>query len=141
MLVRGGRRHHEPRYIAVPVCVEGTAPAGGLIRRRRRRATGRRRAGKRRIKLSLNENFCFSDQHRMLRGAFGLFLDGGEGEPNGIECERGLGQRSDPSELRRRGGHGELQQEDGTGRPTTGTHIIIMSASIAFFFRVIWTRQ
>ena len=59
MLVRGGRRHHEPRYGAVLVCMEGTAPAGGWIRRRRRRATGRRRAGKRRIELSLNENFVF----------------------------------------------------------------------------------
>ena len=50
--------------------VEGTAPAGGWIRRRRRRATERRRAGKTRIELSLNENFRFSDQHRKLRGAF-----------------------------------------------------------------------
>ena len=58
MLVRGGRRHHEPRYGAVSVCVDGTAPAGGWIRRRRRRATGRQRAGKRRIELSLNKNFC-----------------------------------------------------------------------------------
>ena len=32
--------------------------------------TERRRAGKRRIELSLNENFCFSDQHRKPRGAF-----------------------------------------------------------------------
>ena len=31
MLVRGGRRHHEPRYGAVSVWVEGTAPAGGWI--------------------------------------------------------------------------------------------------------------
>ena len=59
MLVRGGRRHHEPRYGAVSVCVEGTTPAGGWIRRLRRRATERRRAGKRRIKLSLNEIFFF----------------------------------------------------------------------------------
>ena len=59
MLVRGGRRHHEPHYGAVSVCVEGTAPSGGWIRRRRRRATERRRAGKRRIELSLNEHFVF----------------------------------------------------------------------------------
>ena len=58
---------------------EGTAPAGGWIRRRRRRATGRRRARKRRIELSLNENFCFSDLHRKLRGAF-VFWDAGERE-------------------------------------------------------------
>ena len=77
MLVRGDRRHHEPRYGAVSVCVEGTAPAGGWIRRRRRRASGRRRAGKRRIELSLNENFCYSNQHRKLRGAF-VFLGTGE---------------------------------------------------------------
>ena len=32
---------------------------GGRIRRRRRRAIKRRRAGKRRTKLSLNENFVF----------------------------------------------------------------------------------
>ena len=73
MLVRGGRRHHEPRYGAVSVFVEGTARAGGWIRRRRRRAAGRRRAWKRRIELSLNENFCFSDQHRELHGAFCFF--------------------------------------------------------------------
>ena len=41
-------------------------------------ATGRRRAGKRRIELSLNENFCFSDQHRKLRGAFILSFGTGE---------------------------------------------------------------
>ena len=76
MLVRGGRRHHEPHYGAVSVCVEGTAPTGGWIRRRRRRATDRRRAGKRRVELSLNENICFSDQHRKLRGAF-CFLERG----------------------------------------------------------------
>ena len=40
-------------------CEEGTAPAGGWIRRRRSRATGRRRAGKGRIELSLNEIFFF----------------------------------------------------------------------------------
>ena len=61
MLVRGGRHHHEPRYGAVSVRVEGTAPAEGWIRRRKKRATGRRRAGKRRIELSLNKNFCLSD--------------------------------------------------------------------------------
>ena len=73
------RRQAPPRrrYGAVSVCVEGAAPAGGCIRRRRRRATGRRRAGKRRIELSLNENFGFSDQHRKLRGAF-CFLGTGE---------------------------------------------------------------
>ena len=36
----------------------------------RRRATGRRRAGMRRVELSLNEKVFFSDQHRKLRGAF-----------------------------------------------------------------------
>ena len=64
------RRHHEPHLGAVSVCVEGTAPTGGWIRRRRRRATECRQAGKRRVELSLNENICFSDQHRKLRGAF-----------------------------------------------------------------------
>ena len=57
--MRGGRHHHEPHYGAVSVCVEGTAPARGWIRRRRRRAAGRRRARKRRIELSLNDNFVF----------------------------------------------------------------------------------
>ena len=99
--MRGGRRHLEPHYGSVSVCVEGTVPAGGWIRRRRRRATGRRRAGKRRIELSLNENFCFSDQHRKLLGAFCFFSDGGEGEPAGIECEREQVRRSWPSELKR----------------------------------------
>ena len=83
MLVRGGRRHLEPHYGSVSVCVEGTVPAGGWIRRRRRRATGRRRAGKRRIELSLNEDFCFSDQHRKLRGAL-CFL-GTEEKGNRLE--------------------------------------------------------
>ena len=41
--------------------------------------TGRRRAGKRRNELSLNENSCFSDQHRKLRGAFGFFWTGEKG--------------------------------------------------------------
>ena len=68
--MRGGRRHHEPHYGAVSVCVEGTAPAGGWIRRRRRRATERQLAVKRRVELSLNKIFCFPDQHRKLRGAF-----------------------------------------------------------------------
>ena len=77
--MRGGMRHHEPHCGAVLACVEGTAPAGGWIRRQRRRATGRRRAGKRRIELSLNEIFVSSEQHRKLRRLFGLFGDGGEG--------------------------------------------------------------
>ena len=75
--------------------------AGGWIRRRRRRTTGRRRAAKRRIKLSLNEIFRFSDQHRKLRGALSFLLDGGEGEPTEIECEREQVRRSWPSGLRR----------------------------------------
>ena len=54
-------------HSADSACVEGTAPAMGWIRRRRRRATDRRRAGKRRIELSLDEIFFFSDQHRKLR--------------------------------------------------------------------------
>ena len=29
MLVRGGNRHHEPRYGSFSVYVEGTLPAGG----------------------------------------------------------------------------------------------------------------
>ena len=57
----------------------GTAPAGGWTRRRGKRATGRRRAGERRIELSLNENFSFSDQHRKLRGAFFFFWTGEKG--------------------------------------------------------------
>ena len=132
--MRGGRRHHEPRYGAVSVCVEGTAPAGSWIRRRSRRATGRRRAGKRRIELSLNENFVFEISTANCVEHF-VFLDGGEGEPTGIECEREQVRRSWPSELRRFGGHGKPQQEDGTRRPTTGTHIIIMRAAIVFFLK------
>ena len=54
-----------------------------------------------------------------------LFLDGGEGEPIGIECAREQVRRSGPSELRRRGGNGEPHQEDGTLRPTTLTHIVL----------------
>ena len=78
--MRGGRGHHEARYGAVSVCGEETAPAGGWIRRRRRRATGRRRAGKTRIGLSLNEILCFSDQHRKLRGAFSFSSERGRRE-------------------------------------------------------------
>ena len=63
-----------------------------------------------------------------------FFLDGGEGEPIGIKCEREQVRRIGPSELRRFGGHGERQQEDGSRRPTTGTNIIIMRAAIVFFF-------
>ena len=91
-----------------------------------------------------NENFCFSDQHRKLRGEFYFSLDGGEGEPMGIECEREQREqvrRSRPSELRRFGGHRKPQQEDGTRRPTTGTHIIMRAAIVFFIFRVTLPRQ
>ena len=99
--MRGGGRHHEPLYGAVPVCVEGTAPAGGWTRRRRRRATGRRRAGKRRIELPLNENSCFSDQHRKLRGAFRFFGTGEEGNRLELRVNKKQVRRSGPSELSR----------------------------------------
>ena len=95
MLVRGGRRHHEPHYGAVSVCVEGTAPAGAWIRRRMRRATGRRRVGKRRIKLSLNEIFFFRSAQQAAWTIF-FFWDGGEGEPIVIECQREQVRRSGP---------------------------------------------
>ena len=62
-----------------------------------------------------------------------LFWDGSEGEPIGFECEREQVRRSGPSELMRRGGHGEPQQEDGTRRPTNRTHTIIMRAAMVFF--------
>ena len=42
-------------------------------------------------------------------------------------------RRSGPIELRRWGGHGEPQQEDGTRRPTTSTHTIITRAAVDFF--------
>ena len=134
--MRGGRRHHEPHYGAVSVCVEGTAPAGGWIRRRRRRATGRRRAGKRRIELSLNENFCFSDHHRASCEEQFVFWDGEEGEPIGIERQREQVRMSGHGELRRWGGHREPQQEDGTRRPTTRTHTPSSREQRSFFFRV-----
>ena len=66
----------------------------------RRSVDGRGRAGKRWLEFSLNDNFCFSDQHRNLRGAF-CFWGGGEGEPIGIECQRKQVRMSGPSELRR----------------------------------------
>ena len=100
MLVRGGRRHHEPHYGAVSVCVEGTTSAGGWIRRRRRRATGCRRAGKRRIELSLNKNFVFQFSTASCKDHF-VFWDEGEGEPIGIECQREQVQRTGPRELMR----------------------------------------
>ena len=93
ILVRGGRRHHEPHYNAVLACVEGTAPAGSSNRGQRRRATGRRRAGKRWLELSVNEIFYFSDQHRKLRGEFCFFGTGEKGNRlelsvNESKCER-----------------------------------------------------
>ena len=89
---RGRYGIYEPHYGAVSVCVEGTVPAGDWIRRRRRRATERRRAGKRRIELSLNENFVFQistanciyfthrlDQARLyVRGGTSFFATGFE---------------------------------------------------------------
>ena len=62
-----------------------------------------------------------------------FFRDEGEGKPIGIECQREQVRRSGPSELRRCGGHGEPQQEDGTRRPTTRTHTTIMRAAIVLF--------
>ena len=71
----GGRRHHEPHYGAVSVCVEGTAPAGGWIRQRRR-ATERRRTGKRRVELSLHGFFFFRSVPQAARSI--LFFGTGE---------------------------------------------------------------
>ena len=85
--MRRGRRQYEPNYGAVSVYVEGTAPAGGGVRRRRRRATEREEAGNRRIELSVNDSFSFSDQNRKLRGTC-FFSDGGKVEPIGIQCHR-----------------------------------------------------
>ena len=46
------------------------------------------------LNSSLNDNFCFSDQLRKLRRAF-CFLDGGEGEPIGIEVNEGKCEGAD----------------------------------------------
>ena len=99
--MRGGRRHHEPHYGAVSVCVEGTAPSGGWIRRRRRRATERRRAGKRRIELSLMEIFLFFRSAPQAARSILFLRGGGKGQPTRIECQREPVRRSGPSELRR----------------------------------------
>ena len=56
------RRQAPPRatlWRSLGLRVEGTAPAGGWIRRRRRISTGRRRTGKRRVELSLKHFFVF----------------------------------------------------------------------------------
>ena len=140
ILVREVRRHDEPHYGTVSVCLKGTAPAGSWIRQRRRRTTERRRAGGSRIELSLNENFCFQDQHCQVTGDF-LFWDGGDGEQIGSECQREEVRRSGPSELRRRGGHGEPQQEYGTRRSTTRKYTIITRAAIVFCSASFSTRQ
>ena len=100
MLVRGGRRCHEPNYRAVLGCMEGTTPSGNWIRRRRRRATERRRTGKSRIELSLKLDFLYSDQCRKLREAF-YSWDRREGEPARIEWQREHVTRSGPSGLLR----------------------------------------
>ena len=88
MLVRGGSRHHELHCGTGSVCVEGTALAGGWVSRRRRRVTGRRWAGKRRIELSLNVFFGFSEMSTASCVEYSVFWDGGEGEPIGFECQR-----------------------------------------------------
>ena len=93
---------HEPRYAAVSVCVEETAPTGGWIRRRRRRrATGRRRAGKRWIDISLKEIFVVIQISTASCVEHFVQWDGGEGEPIGIERQREQVRRSGPSKLRR----------------------------------------
>ena len=131
--MRRGRRHHEPNYGAVSACIRGTAPAGGWIRRRRRRATGRRRAGKRRIELSLNTRIFFWQISSASCEEHLVFGDAGEEQSTEIECQREHVRRIGPGELRRWGGRGEPQPEDGTRRPTTRTHTIIMRAAIVFF--------
>ena len=65
-----------------------------------------------------------------------MFLGyGGDGEPIGIERQREQVRMSGPNELRRRGGHGEPQQGDGTRRPTTRTRTIITESSDRLFSR------
>ena len=76
------------------------APEGGWIRRQRRRETERRRAGKRRIELTLREILCASDQNRTCEELF-CFWDAGEGEPTGREWQRNHVRRSGSIGLRR----------------------------------------
>ena len=61
-------------------------------------------------------------------------------KPIGTERQREQVRMSRPSELRRRGGHGEPQPEDGTRRPTNRTNTIITRAAIVFF-HCFFTRQ
>ena len=60
-------------------CTEGTAPSKCWIRRQCRRETERRRAGKRLVELTLQENLYFADHYRGLRGAFCFFGPGEKG--------------------------------------------------------------
>ena len=98
------------------------------------RETECRPAGKRRMELPLNDNFCFADQNRkpLLVGTI-RFGDGGEGQPTGIEWQQANVRRSSRSGLIRWGGHGGRQQ-DGTWRPTTTSAHTITGAAIIVFF-------
>ena len=83
-----------------------THTTGDAVRISSGSGTERRRAGKRRIELTLREICFFSYQNRKCEELF-VFRDGGEGEPTGRECQRELVIRSGPIGLRQRGGHEE----------------------------------
>ena len=135
MLNRGARarRQGEPHYVAVSVCVEGTAPAGGWIRRQSRRTTERRRAGKRRIELYQNDNFFFISAPQAARSI--LFSGTGEkGNRLEVSVNESKCEGADRVRYADEAVIGEpQQQEDGTRRPTTHTHTIITRAAIVFF--------
>ena len=79
-----GWHNHTPNYGTVYACIEGTAPSGGWIRRQCKREIEHRRAGQRRVELTLREIFFFSDQYRNYEDRF-VFWYGGDGEPTGRE--------------------------------------------------------
>ena len=96
-------------------------------------ATERQRAWNRRMELSLNENFCFSDQHRKLRGAFSFLGQGRRGN----RLELSVNERACEAAGRVRQGDEaamEPQQGGGTRRPTTRTHTVITRAAIVVFY-------
>ena len=57
-------------------CTEGTAPSGGWVRRQRRRTIGRRRAGLRRIELTLHEIVVFRSVPKAARSISFFFRTG-----------------------------------------------------------------
>ena len=94
-----------------------TAPVGGRICRRRKRETERRRAGKIRIALTLNEKIVSEIRTASARSI--LFSRRGRKRTcwKGLATRARAKERPDWSRVMRR-----PWQQDGTRRPTTSAH-------------------